>query len=136
MRVVKETTLIGFIDTLKEFATSDTAIESVIVVGSYARGTSKPTSDLDLCIITINKHQMIENPGFVEAFGKVVKMQKEYYGACTSIRVWYENGMEVEFGVVEPSWIDIPLDRGTYQVLSDGYKVIVDKKQYFKNLKL
>lgn len=125
-----------FIDTFKKFATSTAAIECVIVVGSHARGTSKPTSDLDLCIITTNKRQMIENPDFVEAFGKVVKIQKEYYGACTSIRVWYESGLEVEFGIVEPSWIDKPLDSGTFKVLNDGYKVIVDKKHYFKSLKL
>lgn len=126
--------MIEFIDAFKKFATNDATIESVIVVGSYARGTSKPNSDIDLCIITTNKGQIIENPHFVEAFGKVLKRQKEYYGACTSIRVWYESGLEVEFGIVEPSWIDRPIDRGTYKVLSDGYKVIVDKKGYFKNL--
>lgn len=43
---------------------------------------------------------------------------------------------EVEFGIAEPSWLTIPLGTGTYQVLSDGYKLIIDKKQYFGNLKL
>lgn len=53
--------------------------------------------------------------------------QTEYNGACTSIRVWYRDGKEVEFGVAEPSWISRSLDAGTYQVLSDGYKNILDK---------
>ncbi len=42
----------------------------------------------------------------------------------------------MEFGIVGPSWIDVPLDERTYKVLSDGYKIIIDKKQYFKNLEL
>lgn len=77
-----------------------------------------------------------KNQDFTKVFGAVSKQQTEYYGACTSIRVWYKDGKEVEFGIVESSWISMPLDAGTYQVLSDGYKVIVDKKRYFKNLKL
>ena len=71
---------------IKEFAINDSCIQSVIIVGSYARGTNKATSDLDLCIITMNKSKMIENSNFVKAFGEFEKKQIEYYGACTSIR--------------------------------------------------
>ena len=90
----------SFINKLKEFSINDKHIESVIIVGSYARGTNKETSDLDLCIITTNKNEMIKNPDFVKKFGSFYKIQTEYYGACTSIRVWYESGLEVEFGIV------------------------------------
>lgn len=121
---------------LKEFSMNDNHIESAIIVGSYARGTNTENSDLDICLITTNKNEMVENPDFVKKFGAFSKMQTEYYGACTSIRVWYENGLEAEFGIVEPSWIRLPLDNGTRKVLNDGYKVIVDKKNYFQNLEL
>lgn len=125
-----------FLSDLKEYAESNSNIESVLIIGSYARGTNKENSDLDVVIITSNKSDMITNQHFTQEFGEVYKQQTEYYGACTSIRAWYSDGKEVEFGIVEPSWITIPLDTGTYQVLSDGYKLIVDKKQYFKNLEL
>ena len=125
-----------FIDTVKQWAEENGKIDSVIIVGSYARGTNTDTSDLDLVILTPCGDEMVENQEFTELFGKMKKRQTEYYGACTSARVWYQSGMEVEFGLVKPSWIDVPLDRGTYQVLSDGYKVVLDKKSYFLNLKL
>lgn len=125
-----------FFEKLKAYAKNTSYIDSIIIVGSYARGTNKETSDLDFVIITSNKPEMITNQDFVQNFGKVYKQQVEYYGACTSIRVWYNDGKEVEFGIVEPSWISRPLDTGTYQVLSDGYKIIIDKKRYFDDLKL
>lgn len=63
-----------------------------------------------------------------------VREHTQYYGTCTSIRVWYKNGQEIEFGIVDPAWMKKPLDTGTKKVLRDGYKVIVDTKHYFENL--
>ena len=125
-----------FIRDLKIYAESTSHIESVLIVGSYARGTNNKNSDLDIVIITSNKADMITKQDFTQEFGKVYKQQTEYYGACTSIRVWYNDGKEVEFGIVEPSWISTPLDSGTYKVLSDGYKIVIDKKHHFEDLQL
>lgn len=125
-----------FIKTLKEFAGNTWHIESVLIVGSYARGTNKEGSDLDIVMITSDKSAMLADQGFVQILGEVEKKQTEYYGACTSVRVWYKNGLEVEFGVVESSWIKKPLDAGTKKVLGDGYQVIFDAKHYFQNLPL
>lgn len=72
-------------------------------------------------MITSNKAEMVTNQEFVQGFREICKKQTEYYGMCTSICVWYKNGQEVEFGIVDPSWIEEPLDAGTKKVLSDGY---------------
>lgn len=119
-----------------EWVEKEPYIQALILVGSYAHGTNKETSDIDLCIITTRKEEIVEKPEFIEAFGRVQKKQIEYYGACTSVRVWYEEGQEVEFGIVEPSWISVPLDQGTRKVLNDGYIVFVDKEDYFTNLNI
>ena len=111
-------------------------IQSVILVGSYARGTNHAGSDVDLVLITTDKPGMLKEQGFVPYFGEVLQTQIEYYGACTSIRAWYKNGLEIEFGIVEPSWIAKLLDAGTLRVLRDGYQVIVDKCHSFEDLKL
>ena len=125
-----------FFDKLKEYARKTSHSESIVVVGSYARGTNTENSDLDLVILTSNKPDMAANQDFVQDFGEVYKQQTEYYGACTSIRVWYKDGKEVEFGIVDPTWVSKPLDAGTHKVLSDGYKIVIDKKRYFENLQL
>jgi len=97
---------------------------------------NKETSDIDLCILTTEKSEIISNLNIFYQFGNSEKVNIEYYGAVTSIRVWYRNGFEVEYGIAEISWIDRPLDSGTHQVLSDGYKIIVDKCDYFKDINL
>lgn len=123
------------INALKDLSAKNQNIEG-IVVGSYARATNKESSDLNIVIITSNKSEMVRNQEFAQSFGEIHKKQIEYYGACTSIRVWYKKGQEIEFGIVDPSWMRKPLDAGTKKVLRDGYKVIVDKKHYFENLAL
>lgn len=55
--------------------------------------------------------------------GKPLNYVREEYGACTSIRVFYQNA-EIEYGLVDMTWIASPLDAGTRRVLEDGYKVL------------
>ena len=124
------------IQELKYFSAKNRHIKSTLIVGSYARGTNREDSDLDVVIITSKKDELVGNQQFVECFGEVKKKQIEYYGACTSIRVWYKDGQEVEFGIVIPSWMDKPLDEGTRKVLSNGYRVLEDKEKYFEDLVL
>ena len=121
---------------LRNWAQEDENMEALIVVGSHARGANRPDSDLDLVVITTGKPAMVETQDFPARFGKVAKQQTEYYGACTSVRAWYEDGREIEFGIVEPSWMDQPLDDGTRQVLRDGYEVIADRGGLFCGLEL
>lgn len=62
-----------FTKNVEEWAKKDSHIESVIIVGYYARGTNKDTSDIDLCVITSNKINMIENQDFTKTFGSIEK---------------------------------------------------------------
>lgn len=125
-----------FLAQLKQWAAEDPEITALLVVGSYARGTNKADSDLDLVILTSRKADMVKGPSFVARFGDVERQQTEEYGACTSVRAWYRDGREIEFGLVEPSWASVPLDSGTHRVLSDGYLVLTDKEGLFTDLKL
>jgi hypothetical protein len=51
----------------------------------------------------------------------------EDYGKVTSLRLWYRNGPEVEFGLTTPDWAAPPLDEGTRRVITDGMVVLQEK---------
>lgn len=121
---------------IKEIDQHTSDIECILVVGSVARGTNTIGSDLDIMIITTNKSFLVQDKSFIEYFGIVINSKIEYYRACTSIRVWYQDENEIEFEIVDPSWISLPLDSGTRKVLTEGYKIIIDKKHYCQNLPL
>lgn len=121
---------------LKEIGQHTSDIECILIVGSVARGTNIIGSDLDIMIITTNKSFLVQDKSFIEYFEIVINSKIKYYRACTSIRVWYQDENEIEFEIVDPSWISLPLDSGTRKVLTEGYKIIIDKKHYCQNLPL
>lgn len=121
---------------LKEIGQHTSDIECILVVGSVVTGTNTIGSDLDIMIITANKSFLVQDKSFIEYFGIVINSKIEYYSAWTSIRVWYQDENEIEFGMVDPSWSSLPLDSGTRKLLTEGYKIIIDKKHYCQNLPL
>lgn len=102
-------------------------ILAVAVVGSVARGAATPTSDLDLVLICIRPAPYLQNTDWVHQFGVVEKQQVEEYGQLTSLRVWYKDGSEVEFGLTDESWAALPLDEGTRRVIDDGMQILFEK---------
>lgn len=123
-----------FLTAVKQWGNQNEDVRAIILVGSYARGEQKDGSDVDLVIITLNPSTYLNN-NFIYNFGKIHEYQKEDWGRVTSIRVWYDSpNFEVEFGITTPIWVEQPLDNGTIRVLSDGYKVILDKEDYFKDI--
>lgn len=124
-------TFLTFIEEVKIWADGNSEIEAVILVGSYAQNRNRPTSDIDLCILSSRKSDLITQTDWLQQFGNIQRKRTEYYGAVTSIRVWYIEGFEVEFGIADLSWISLPLDAGTKRVLSDGFAIITDKKNNF-----
>ena len=45
----------------------------------------------------------------------------------TSIRVWYSDGLEVEYGITDERWTAVPLDEGSRQVIADGMQVLFER---------
>lgn len=119
----------SFIKRTINWAADESLIDAVILIGSYARGTQKEDSDIDLVVLTSDKQHYVDNPSVFAYFGEIESSNVELYGECTSVRVWYKSGLEVEFGMVISKWIDIPLDYGTRRALSDGYKILIDKDE-------
>jgi len=117
-----------FIDNFIDWVTTQSHIEAVALVGSYANGTASEESDIDLILLVPDPDKLIDDIKWVYQFGVVSDNQIEHYGKVTSIRVWYSNGPEVEFGITYPTWASSPLDKGTKQVIDNGMKVLFERK--------
>jgi predicted nucleotidyltransferase len=88
-----------FLDAFIPWASEQPDVQGIALVGSYARGTAGDDSDLDLVILTNRPPKYLEDILWIEQFGLVEKHQTEDYGKLTSLRVWYQHGIEVEYGI-------------------------------------
>jgi len=124
---------VHILDRIISWSNEDSRVKALFLVGSYARNTQKPSSDIDLVIITDKKEQLLQLD-WIELFGVCKRNIREEYGACTSIRVFYEDNTEIEYGIVNSSWLDSPLDAGTKRVLQDGYILLFGSEGISQNM--
>ena len=116
-----------FLDPFVGWASSQPDVKGIVLVGSYARGAARNDSDIDLVILTDQFPKYVEDLEWIELFGAVEKFQIEDYGKLTSIRVWYRNRTEVEYGITLPDWTALPLDAGTEEVIRGGMIVLFER---------
>lgn len=116
------------IDRVIAWAAARPDIQGLAVVGSYARRQARPDSDLDFILIAKQPEAYVAEPGWVETFGTVQSCTVEDWGLVTSLRVFYEDGPEVEFGLTSRAWVRLPLDEGTAQVIADGLLILFDRE--------
>ena len=116
-----------FLEKVTSWVSTQTDIIALILVGSCATGTDTSSSDIDLVLITRNPQAYIRSSAWVQVFGCIERKQTEHYGKLTSLRVFYSNGLEMEFGITDKSWIALPLDEGTLGVLRDGSRVLYER---------
>ena len=94
---------------IKNWAHKNNDLDSLLLVGSYASN-------------------------WIKEFSEIERYKIEYWGRVTSIRTWYKNGIEVEFGITSVEWAEIPVDSGTFRIVSDSSKILVDKSKKLEQL--
>ena len=117
----------SFLEKIQAWALRQPGILAVALVGSHARRAARPDSDVDLVMLVSRPEEWIINPDWTAAFGAVKSFQQEDWGLVTSLRVFYQNGLEVEFGITTAEWAALPLDSGTAGVIANGMQILVDK---------
>ena len=115
-----------FIKQFKLWSIEHNLIQGAAIVGSYARGEQNSESDIDVIFFSKNIKEFIDDTNWINRFGVCDKVQIEQYGVLTSVRCFYNIGIEVEFGIASLDWANIPIDKGTYKVVADGFKIIYD----------
>jgi len=77
-----------FLKYISQWASIQSDIQALALVGSHASGTAKETSDVDLVIITDDPGQYLCNLLWIERFGTVHKQQVIAGG----MRILFERG--------------------------------------------
>ena len=116
-----------FLSDVTQWASSQSDIQALALVGSYARNAAKETSDVDLVLITTNRDQYLRDTSWIQNFGNIEKQQIEDYGLLISIRTWYTDGREVEYGITDERWAAVPLEEGTRRVIMDGMQILSER---------
>jgi predicted nucleotidyltransferase len=123
-----------FLSAVVGWASNQMDVLAIALVGSHARGTATASSDVDLVMLVAHPERYLDDTAWVKTFGDVEREHIEDWSRVTSLRVYYTDGREVEFGITDSAWAAEPLDQGTKQVASDGFKVLFDRGGYLKLL--
>jgi predicted nucleotidyltransferase len=116
-----------FLDAFIAWASDQPDMQGIALVGSYARGEARDDSDIDLVILTDQPRKYLVHIQWAERFGTIEKHQSEDYGKLSSLRVWYRDGVEMEYGITTPDWAAFPLDAGTREVIRGGMIVLFER---------
>jgi len=123
-----------FLSKVTQWGIASDNISAILLVGSHARGEARPDSDVDIVILAEIPGRYLDEQLWLERFGDPLRVSIEDWGLVKSLRVWYEGGLEVEFGFTSDAWLSIPMDAGTKNVLSDGFHLLVDKGNFSSKL--
>jgi predicted nucleotidyltransferase len=124
----------SFLEEFGDWVRGQPDIEGAALVGSYARNTATEESDVDLIILTREVDKYFQNHEWLSRFGEIEETEEESWGKVKSLRAFYRGKLEIEYSFSTPDWAGIPIDAGTYRVVSAGMKIIFDPQHRLKAL--
>ena len=102
---------------------------AVALVGSWARGRPRMSSDVDIVVLTTDKPTYLgEEVWMAELGGTRIIRTRDWGPLYTERRFVLPSGLEVEFGVAPPSWAatDPPDPNVSDDVKDGGLRAIYD----------
>jgi len=117
---------------ITQWAQQQTAIRAVLLVGSHARGTARPDSDIDVMCLTRSPDDFrsaawITQIQWPSEHGTVAHWHDQTYGVVWSRHMRLTSGQEVELSFGALTWASVmPIDAGTHQVIRDGHHILYD----------
>jgi hypothetical protein len=123
------------LDRVVSWAESVPDVRAIGLTGSWARNEARADSDVDLIVLAQSHRTLLEDTGWVSCVGTPTRVEVEDWNAIQSVRVNYDDGREIEFGLGAVTWAETdPVDPGTRRVLEDGFVVIYDPDLLMANL--
>jgi len=113
--------------TMREWAQEQPDVLALGLVGSWAHGKPKMTSDVDVALLAEEQEAYLEGDAWVYELGGVQLIKTQRWGPLMERRFTLPSGLEVEVGIALPSWATTePGDAGTRRVVTDGMSVVYD----------
>jgi predicted nucleotidyltransferase len=115
------------LDRAHAWAREQPDIRGLALVGSWARGSARTDSDVDLVVLTTASERYLSDDEWSAALGATRVLPTQAWGPLTERRLLLEGGLEVEVGIAEPAWAATdPVDRGTRRVVTGGMRILYD----------
>jgi len=113
--------------TMREWAQEQPDVVALGLVGSWAYGKPRMTSDLDVALLTEEQEAYLEGDAWTYELGGVQLIKTQRWGPMIERRFTLPSGLEVEVGIALPSWAATePVDACTRRVVTDGMSVLYD----------
>ena len=111
---------------LTRWGEGEPTVKVVLLVGSYARGSERLASDLDVMILSDEVDRLADSEWFPREFHGARHLRDGDWGPVRERRYRLRSGLQVELDFAPVSWAAVPLDTGTRRVLEDGHRVLYD----------
>jgi predicted nucleotidyltransferase len=132
----------GLIAVLQALVRGRDDLRAMAVCGSWARGNPRPDSDLDVVIVARDQGSLrrdqkwIGELKFSDAGYRYVDHEVAQYGPVWSAHVKLEPKADLELTLTDEDWALVrPVDPGTRRVVTDGFKILVDKDGVLRSLR-
>jgi uncharacterized protein len=108
-------------------ARTEPCVYAIALVGSCARGTPGPDSDVDLVVLSTEPDDLCRRGDWLTHFGSVTLVGQRQFGDVTERRLRRGDGVDIEIGLAPLSWADTnPVDAGTARVVREGFSIVFD----------
>jgi hypothetical protein len=124
----------ALIEAVGAWATTRDDVRALALVGSWARGNPRLASDIDLLVLSDCTegyrctHEWMNEIDFARAGRSIKSSDDAIYGAVWSRHIHLYPAGEVELTFALCAWASVaPIDAGTRAIVSDGFRIILDK---------
>lgn len=109
---------------------------AVALVGSQARRSARPDSDVDLVFLSRDPDRYVRQEDWARELGGSAVQATAHRGVLVEQRLVTGSGLELDVAIGGPRWASIdPLDSGTARVVREGMRIVHDPEGVLARLR-